>query len=388
MTLYQIWPATSGPGAATVDGGVALATEFYVTGTGLAAVALRFWRADTSIVGPIAGRIYTVTDASSGTALAGTDVTFTLSGTGWQSAAFTAPVALTSGQRYRAVCQFPTNYSATSHYWDSGDGAADLVNGLLTAPNTAHATGGDQGSFTVSGTLAYPTNSFNAASYWVDVDVRSGQTVAVGQATETSTAGQNTAAKTRTLALATATETGRTVTVTKLRAVGQAIGTDTATVISARKTRAVAQATETSSGQPVTVPTAAPAPLPYPDIERVLCDLLADLGSCGTRTPADLQDQLEFIRVRRVGGSDDQVTDRARVDVEVFAGTRAAGETLTEQIRQRLSVRGPLSVISGGRVVVVDRSLLLAGPVELAWPDPETRMFHASYQTECRRQWP
>jgi hypothetical protein len=126
----------------------------------------------------------------------------------------------------------------------------------------------------------------------------------------------------------------------------------------------------------------------YPDVELVLCDLLADLGACGTRTPADLQTRLPFVRVRRVGGNDDQVTDRARVDVEVFALTRAAGESLTETIRGRLSVRGPVTVTSGGRPVVVDRAQLLAGPVELAWPDPEVRMFHATYQLESRRPWP
>lgn len=171
MTDYQIWPATNGPGAATVDGGVVLATEFYVTGAGKYAKGLRFWRADTSILGPITARIYTVTDANSGTPLAGTDVTFTLSGTGWQTATFASPVLLTSGQRYRACAQFPTNYSATGSYWSSGGGSADIVNGPLTAPTAANTTGGDQGSFIVSASLAFPTNQFGSASYWVDATV-------------------------------------------------------------------------------------------------------------------------------------------------------------------------------------------------------------------------
>lgn len=171
MTDYQIWPATDGPAAATVDGGVVLATEFYVTADNLYAKAIRFWRADTSITGLITGRLYLVTDATAGVPVAGTDVTFTLSGTGWQTAAFAEPVLLTKTQRYRVCAQFPTNYSATPHYWDSGGGSADLVNGPLTAPTTAHATGGDQGSYVVSGVLAYPVNSFGAASYWVDVTV-------------------------------------------------------------------------------------------------------------------------------------------------------------------------------------------------------------------------
>jgi len=387
VTLYQIWPATSGPGSATVDGGVDLAVEFYVTSTGLVATGLRFWRADTSILGPITGRIYTVVDASSGTPLAGTDVTFVLSGTGWQTAAFAAPVALTANQRYRAVCNFPTNYSATSHYWDTGGGSADLVNGPLTAPTISNATGGDQGSFVVSGSLAYPTNSFNATNYWVDVNVQSGQTVNIGQALETDTAGHNGATKSRALGQATETDSGGTVAATKTRTVGLASTTDTATAVGRRKTITLGQAVTANTAQPVTVP-AGTSPTGYPDIEQVLCDHLADLANTGTRTPADLQQQLEFIRVRRVGGNDDQVTDRARLDVEVFAATRAAGEALTEQVRQRLSCRGPLSVLSGGREVVVDRTQLLAGPVEVPWPDPNVRMFTAAYQTEARRQWP
>jgi hypothetical protein len=388
VTLYQIWPAASGPGSASPDvSGENLGTELYVTTTGLSAVGLRFWRADTSITGPIVGRLYAVTDATTGTAVPGTDVTWTVSGTGWLSAAFAAPVPLTANQRYRAVGNFPANYSATSHYWDSGDGAAGLTNGPLVAPNTGAATGGDQGSFVGGGSLAFPVNSFNSTAYWVDVDVRSGQTIAVGQATETDTAGHNAAAKTRALGQATATETGRPVTVTKLRTVGQASTTDTATALTRRKIRTVGQATTTSTALPVTVPTDT-SPTGYPDIERVLCDHFADLGTCGTRTPGDLQGELPFIRIRRVGGIDDQVTDRARVDVEVFTASRADGEVAAEHIRQRLSVRGPLYVTSGGRLVVVDRTLLLSGPVELAWPDPVIRMFHASYQLECRRPWP
>jgi hypothetical protein len=172
VTDYQIWPATDGPPAAQVDGGVVLATEFYVTTSGLYVKALRFWRADTSITGTITGRVYVVIDAVSGSPLAGSDVTWVLSGTGWLTAALAAPVALTSGQRYRVSAQFPVNYSATPGYWTTGGaGATDLVNGPLIAPTTIHATGGDQGSYVVSGSLAYTLNSFGAASYWVDVTV-------------------------------------------------------------------------------------------------------------------------------------------------------------------------------------------------------------------------
>lgn len=172
MTDYQIWPSTDGPGSAQVDGGVVLATEFYVTADNLYAKAIRFWRADTSITGPILGRIYLVTDGATGVPVAGTDMTFTLTGTGWRTAVFDSPVLLVKNQRYRVCAQFPVNYSATPGYWTGGgSGAADLVNGPLVAPTTAHATGGDQGSYVVSPVLAFTLNSFGAASYWMDVTV-------------------------------------------------------------------------------------------------------------------------------------------------------------------------------------------------------------------------
>lgn len=171
MTDYSLWPVASGPGAAIVDGGVVLATEFYVDATGLYVRSLRFWRADTSILGPVTGRVYDVLDATSGGAVAGTDVTWTLAGTGWQVADLAAPVALTANQRYRVAAQFPTNYSATSDYFSSGAGAAGLVDGPLHAPSATGATGGDQGSFVVAGALAYPVNQFRSTAYWVDVIV-------------------------------------------------------------------------------------------------------------------------------------------------------------------------------------------------------------------------
>jgi hypothetical protein len=200
LTDYQVWPATDGPGAATVDGGVVLATEFYVTADNLYATALRFWRADTSILGPVAGRLYAVTDATAGVPVAGTDVTFTLAGTGWRTALFASPVLLTKNQRYRACAQFPTNYSATSHYWDAGGGSVDQVNGPLVAPTTAHATGGDQGSFVAAGSLTFPVNSFGAASYWVDVtvtDAPAGPTSLVGSVAASITAASEVSAAAR-----------------------------------------------------------------------------------------------------------------------------------------------------------------------------------------------
>jgi hypothetical protein len=400
VTDYQIWPATSGPGAATVDAsGVSLATEFYVTDPGLYAKALRFWRADTTILGPITGRLYQVTDAATGSAVAGTDVTFTLSGTGWQTAAFTAPVALAPGQRYRAVVNFPINYSATPNYWSTGGGAADIVTGPLTAPSAPHATGGDQGSYVVGGSLGYPVNSFNSTAYWVDVEVTdsAGQTVTLGLAQEIDTARAVAGGKTRQLGQATEDNTATPLAGRKTLGLGQPAELDTATSVTAAKRRTLGQPQETDTAYPLTGGTPT-TPAGWPDIETVMCDLLADLGNTGDRTPADLQDHLIYIRIRRTGGTDDGITDRPRVDVEVFGPARndvdapgvhlAGAWPAAEQVRQRLTPRGPIIVQSGGRTVVIDKATQLTGPVEKAWPDPNIRMFAATYLFALRRPWP
>ncbi len=171
MAEHQLWPLASGPVSATVDGGVVLATEFYVDAAGWYVKSLRFWRADTSILGPVTGRVYQVTGLATGDPVAGTDVAWTLAGTGWQVADLAAPILLVANQRYRAAAQFPTNYAATSDYFSSGSGSAGLVDGPLHAPSAAAATDGDQGSFAVSSSLAYPHQQFRSTSYWVDVTV-------------------------------------------------------------------------------------------------------------------------------------------------------------------------------------------------------------------------
>ncbi len=194
MTDYLIWPATSGPGSSSADASVNLATEFSVSTTAWIK-AIRFWRADTNITGAVMGRVWQATNASSGTAVAGTDVTFTLSGTGWQQANVVPAVQITAGTKYKVACLFPSGYSATGNYWSSGAGSAGITNGILTAPNFGGSVGGDtQGCFAYSAVLTYPANgSPNAGNYWVDVlvtdvDPAGAVIVDVGQALEQSVA--------------------------------------------------------------------------------------------------------------------------------------------------------------------------------------------------------
>lgn len=106
-----------------------------------------------------------------------------LAGSGWVKAQFaTAPVVL-PGYTYKAciLANSSSNfYGATSHYWDTGPGQNGISNGPLSAPNNAGADHG-QDSFATPVTVhAYPNQSFNAANYWIDVEITADPTQPLG----------------------------------------------------------------------------------------------------------------------------------------------------------------------------------------------------------------
>jgi len=258
VTDYSIWPATSGPGASSPDTPVTLGTEFYVTSP-VWLLAIRFWRADTAITGAVAGRVWRATNATSGTAVSGSDVAFTLSGTGFQRANVASPVPLLPSNKYKATCFFPSGYSATASYWASGGGASDIVNGPLVAPNKSNSVGGDtQGCFGYGASITYPANgSGSGACYWVDVvvtdvDPFAGQTIVLGQAIETSTAGVVTSARAVVLGQALEVDTAQAVIGARAVLLGQALETDTATAVTPSRAVLLGQAVETSTAGLVT----------------------------------------------------------------------------------------------------------------------------------------
>ncbi|MFJ5070252.1 hypothetical protein ACIQC7_27965 [Kitasatospora sp. NPDC088556] len=81
----------------------------------------------------------------------------------------------------------------------------------------------------------------------------------------------------------------------------------------------------------------------WPDHEAVLVAFLtADLAGpvVTTETDNDLQDHLPLVQVRRAGGGDDGFRlDRALVDVDVYAASRADASALARQIRTALLSR-------------------------------------------------
>jgi hypothetical protein len=121
------------------------ATSGHITG-------IRFYK-EVDNTGTHVGSLWT----ASGTLLA----TGTFSGesaSGWQQLNFTTPVAVTAGTTY--VASYHTN---TGHYaFTSGGLSSAVTNG----PLTALASGG---VFTYGSGNAFPSSSYNAANYWVDV---------------------------------------------------------------------------------------------------------------------------------------------------------------------------------------------------------------------------
>jgi hypothetical protein len=82
---------------------------------------------------------------------------------GWQEADFSAPVAIAAGTTYVASYHTNTgNYSVDGNYFANAH-----TNGALTAPSSASS--GGNGVYAYGSTSLFPSNSFNASNYWVDV---------------------------------------------------------------------------------------------------------------------------------------------------------------------------------------------------------------------------
>ena len=85
------------------------------------------------------------------------------SASGWQTVTFATPVAISSGTTYVAGYHAPNgHYSVT--------GSAFSPNGVDNPPLHALAAATSaNGVYAYSGSAVFPTNTFNAGNYWVDV---------------------------------------------------------------------------------------------------------------------------------------------------------------------------------------------------------------------------
>jgi hypothetical protein len=170
----SLWGPNVTPPAASVDAGDPTPVEVgmkFKSDTFGQITGVRFYKAAANS-GTHVGSVWT----TDGQRLA--EATFTSeTASGWQSVTFDTPVQVLPGTTY-VVSYFAPNghYSATSDYFyrtpspgPSGGSKAD------SAPLHAIRSGGTSGSTTTNGLFAYtptsgfPTGSFVATNYWVDV---------------------------------------------------------------------------------------------------------------------------------------------------------------------------------------------------------------------------
>ena len=156
---YTIWPATTVPGL--VDGGrdsaVELGVKFRsdVSGT---VTGIRFYKSSAN-TGTHVGNLWN----ANGTLLA----TVTFSGetaSGWQQMSFSTPVSITSNTVYVA------SYHCTSGHYSEDDNFFSSK-GVDNPPLHALANGvsGGDGVYAYSSSSVFPTLTWQAANYWVDV---------------------------------------------------------------------------------------------------------------------------------------------------------------------------------------------------------------------------
>jgi hypothetical protein len=118
VTVLQLWPDTGGPTSwSPSSAGSTVATEFQVTTGVWWLTEIRVWRGTYDVIGPLYTRVYAVTSPSSGTPVAGTDLTILPRGLGWQVAGLPVPVLLTAAQTYRVCYWTPNGASSTLNYW-------------------------------------------------------------------------------------------------------------------------------------------------------------------------------------------------------------------------------------------------------------------------------
>jgi hypothetical protein len=172
VTEYRVFSGVDGPSSQVSDNdNYTMAMEFYVTAAAWL-TKIHFWASATIPGSDHQSRLYSVTNGSSGTLIPAASAAFPSPlQAGWNTITLETPIELTPNQRYRIGSYFTTDngYTATSGFWSSGDGAAGITHGILTAPRYQDVSGGSQGSFIDSD--AYPTLQYNSGNYWVDVTV-------------------------------------------------------------------------------------------------------------------------------------------------------------------------------------------------------------------------
>ncbi|WP_374828237.1 N,N-dimethylformamidase beta subunit family domain-containing protein, partial [Mycoplana dimorpha] len=153
-TYVSLFPGTATPATVNTNDSAAveLGVKFQTSAAGTVS-GIRFYKGSQD-TGTHTGSLW----SSTGTRLA--TLTFTNeTASGWQTAYFSGPVTLTPGETYTA--SYHTNvgrYSSTTNYFTS-----NVTSGPLTAPASGN------GVYAYGSSSQFPTNTYQASNYWVDV---------------------------------------------------------------------------------------------------------------------------------------------------------------------------------------------------------------------------
>src|SRR5262249_5827912 len=155
----SIWASSATPAVADLaDKAVELGVKFY-SGVSGYITGLRFY-SNTNSGSSQLGSLW---DASGNLLATATFVDSTPS-TDWQQVTFATPVAISANTTYVAGYFASTgHYSISNNYFAS----AGVDNGVLHAPSNAAA--GGNGVYAYSSSSVFPTLSYAATNYWVDV---------------------------------------------------------------------------------------------------------------------------------------------------------------------------------------------------------------------------
>ncbi|HEV7951045.1 MAG TPA: DUF4082 domain-containing protein, partial [Glaciihabitans sp.] len=156
-TGASLFAANATPATITVNdtSSVELGMKFTVSANGTISGA-RFYKGPQN-TGTHTGKLWTSTRT-----LLGNTTFNNESASGWQTATFASPISVTAGTTYVVSYHSNGGYSSDSNYF-----TAPVTNGPLTAPSSA-ASGGN-GVYAYGAASVFPTNTYNASNYWVDV---------------------------------------------------------------------------------------------------------------------------------------------------------------------------------------------------------------------------
>jgi hypothetical protein len=162
--LLTFWPASTVPAVTSAnDGGaIEVGTKFRVDAAGKV-VGVRFYKGAGN-TGAHVGRVWRTDGALLG------QVSFTgeTSG-GWQQANFATPVDVVPGTTYVVSYYAPAGHYAVNGGYFSGQG---VDNGVIHA--LADGVDGGNGVYVYAAGGGFPTGSFNAGNYWVDIAFQEG----------------------------------------------------------------------------------------------------------------------------------------------------------------------------------------------------------------------